>query len=283
MSIINLIDNRRAYEYNKAISHKLKAVCQPFMDNADATEVAYHRIYYNGDAVSVATNSDILKHYFLYVQEKGLFFQKHLSQIEEDKFFYFLWPNQVENSLHEIIQQIGVWNGFNLYIRRKDYIENFVFMSNLSSMVMQNYCINNLDLINSFVGYFKEKAHEFIYNLDCKDMAFFNCSTTLINTSAKTQSFPMLNMQKVPFYLESEKIYLTSREALCLSFIGFGYSTKNIASTLNLSPRTVEQHIGNIRIKANDLYKAKFIDLIHLPENAIIKNLKSLYENELKI
>jgi DNA-binding NarL/FixJ family response regulator len=42
---------------------------------------------------------------------------------------------------------------------------------------------------------------------------------------------------------------LTNRELEVLSLIGKGLSTENIASTLNLSVKTVEAHRGNIRTK----------------------------------
>ncbi|MGB4190980.1 MAG: LuxR C-terminal-related transcriptional regulator [Rickettsiales bacterium] len=279
----NSVDNQNAYEYNKAINQDIKTICQPLVTNFGVTEVAYHRIYNNGEAISVGTNSEILKHYFFYVQEKGLFFQKHLNKIQENKFFYFLWPNKVENNLHGIIKQIGVWNGFNLYIKHKDFIENFVFMSSPNSSEMQNYCINNLGLVNSFVGYFKDKAHDFIYNMDKKNMAFFNCSSSLINPYDKAQNFSSFYMKKIPFYLRDHKIYLTNREAMCFSFISFGYSNKEIALILNISPRTVEVFIASVKMKSNITCKSKLIDLINFPENATIKNFRYLLEKKIEI
>lgn len=277
--MLNSTDNKRAYQYNKTISSKLKYICQPFIDASKASAIAYHRVYYNGSAVSVATNYQLLKEYYLYVQEKGLFFLKHLDKIPENKLFYFLWPDIVENNLHNLMIHLGIWNGFNVYIKHNNYIENFVFTGTLDSKSMQNYCINNLDLIDSFVGYFKEKAHEFIYKIDARDMAFFKYSNTIKSSFSPTpQSSNIFDIKKIPLYMNNNKIYLTKREALCISFIGDGHSVKSVSSILNISHRTIEKHIDNIRLKADNIYRDKLINLVHLPENAMIKNLKSVLE-----
>lgn len=279
-----LNENERAYQYNKAISFQLKYICQPFMDASKASVIAYHRVYYDGSAVSVATNYKLLKEYYLYVRRKGLFFLSHLHNIPENKLFYFLWPDVVENELHNLMINLGIWNGFNIYIKHRDCIENFVFIGELDNKSLQNYCINNLDLVDSFIGYFKEKAHKFIYNIDKRDMAFFNHCNTISPTTPSITSKPssVFDIKKIPLYINNNKIYLTKRQALCISFIADGHSVKNASSILKISYRTIEKHLDNIRLKADNIYRDKLIDLVHLPENAIIKNLKSVLKNDYK-
>ncbi|MCT4635005.1 MAG: helix-turn-helix transcriptional regulator [Rickettsiales bacterium] len=276
-------DNERAYQYNKAINYKLRHICQPFLNASKASVIAYHKVYYEGSAVSVATNYKVLKEYYLYVQRKGLFFLAHLHNIPTNKLFYFLWPETVENELHDLMIHLGIWNGFNIYIKHKDCIENFVFTGDLDNKIMQNYCINNLELVDSFIGYFIEKAHEFIYNIDKRNMAFFNYSNTIKTSPSTTPKISSIfDIKKIPLYINNNKIYLTKRQALCISFIADGHSVKNASSILNISYRTIEKHIDNIRSKADNMYRDKLIDLVNLPENTIIKNLKSVLKNEYK-
>lgn len=277
-----IIDNKNAFEYNKAINTNIKSICQPFMSSLGASLIAYHRIYFNdGQSVSVATDHEILKDYFDYVKDKGLFFQEYIKKIPENKFHYFLWPNKVENKLQGIIHQIGIWNGFNIYLKQKDYVENFVFAGKLDNNEMQNNCINNIEFANSFVGYFKNKASEFIYNVNKEKMAYFNCQNLSFYEPDKNFSFSSLKTKSVPFFLNDQKIELTSREALVLSFTNFGHSDKEIASILGISNRTVEAHLANIKSKSKLHYRSEFFDIIKLPENAMIKNLKNLYINEI--
>lgn len=191
-------DNQTAYEYNKGINFCINHICQEFLQHSFATEMAYHKIYYNGNAISVSTNLEMLKHYFIFVQEKGLFFKKFLHNIPKNKSFYFLWPDKIENDLHGIIHHLGIWNGFNIYIKHDDYIENFVLTSTLHSKEMQNYCINNLDVVESFIGFFREKTESLFSNFDHRNMAFFNCTIEL-NNLVEPRKFPSFKLEKVPF------------------------------------------------------------------------------------
>lgn len=57
-----------------------------------------------------------------------------------------------------------------------------------------------------------------------------------------------------------KKIHLSDREEECLFFILRGKTVKLIARFLGLSPRTVEEHVANLKIKLNAQNKYELID-----------------------
>ncbi|MBP6985443.1 MAG: helix-turn-helix transcriptional regulator [Alphaproteobacteria bacterium] len=59
----------------------------------------------------------------------------------------------------------------------------------------------------------------------------------------------MDNLVKQGIYETGRRYALTMREIECLSYLTTGKSAKEIARLINISPRTVETHISNIRLK----------------------------------
>lgn len=76
---------------------------------------------------------------------------------------------------------------------------------------------------------------------------------------------------------------LSRRQEECLFFLIRGKTTKQIASILNLSPRTVEDYIDNIKIKFDCLSRHQLIDkavhsnfFYYIPNSLMQKNLEEL-------
>lgn len=278
--IKNQVDNKKAYDFNNSICDELRKICQPFMGISGITSFTYHKIYLDGNAISLCTEKEALKYYLQYVGEKGLFFQKHLKDIPLGEPYYFLWPNKIENSLQEIMCQIKLWNGFNVYIKRDNYIENFVLTTNPNNTEVQGFCINNLSLINYFVAYFRQKTCNLTAKLSKKDMAFFNNIERWDNGSSKSKKLHICDLERFPFFLADRAIYLTKREATCLSYIGYGYSIKEIAIKLTISPRTIETYIENIKIKSGLHFKSEIVQLLRSVDNNLVKDLILLSEKD---
>ncbi len=68
----------------------------------------------------------------------------------------------------------------------------------------------------------------------------------------------MINLLKRPF-----PIGLTTREYQCLALLAKGYTMKMIALEYSISPRTVEQHIRNIKEKTDLRTKQELLRAWH--------------------
>lgn len=51
--------------------------------------------------------------------------------------------------------------------------------------------------------------------------------------------------------LAHKSFYLTQREVECLKLLCLGFTTKKVAEQLNISPKTMDIHINNIKEKCN--------------------------------
>ena len=69
------------------------------------------------------------------------------------------------------------------------------------------------------------------------------------------------SLQQVPKDIRINDVYLSARELQCLRLTVKGYTAKKIAKELGISHRTVEEYIGNIRVKAGAGSKAELIGM----------------------
>lgn len=64
-------------------------------------------------------------------------------------------------------------------------------------------------------------------------------------------------------FLGAEMMKITDRELNCLALIAKGYTMKAVALRLEISPRTVEMHLQNIKEKFGFSTKNQLVSLWH--------------------
>ncbi|MDP1975814.1 MAG: helix-turn-helix transcriptional regulator, partial [Alphaproteobacteria bacterium] len=121
--------------------------------------------------------------------------------------------------------------------------------------------INNLELIENFIVYFKSKSKGLFDFNDKRKMFIYQEDRSLIypelNVNADYTSF-LKDIKPTHYNLfqNYRDLHLTPHEFFCLQLFSNGKSIKEIAQLKNISFRTVEAHLSNIRKKlGNDGYK----------------------------
>ena len=80
--------------------------------------------------------------------------------------------------------------------------------------------------------------------------------------TSKNIHMPPRNLKKYPLYAQKNHPYLTEREAQCAAFLMVDCTLKEIGACLNLSPRTIEFYVNNMKQKLNCLNRQHLIDLL---------------------
>jgi DNA-binding CsgD family transcriptional regulator len=109
---------------------------------------------------------------------------------------------------------------------------------------------NDVALIVNTMGYYKIKNDKII-GVDFK----WDQPLDLVMPNAYSNICHSINCM-LPDCLKG----LSQRELQCVFYLVQGYSAKQIASKLNISPRTVETHVGNIKDKLGLLSTRAIID-----------------------
>lgn len=150
--------------------------------------------------------------------------------------------------------RFGIENLMVIYHKYGDQIQNFFF--DLHDEKAQEIFINHFDIFENFIFYFKDKARGL---LDLASKNPLRVSEELLNSeitvSKKDQTEILVhqNNHLIPkqYCLRNNGInyYISTREYQCLSSIAHGGKIKDIAQTLNISPRTIDTHLISLKRK----------------------------------
>lgn len=149
-----------------------------------------------------------------------------------------------------------------------DCVELFVFVSKATQVNALNTYLNNIEVLEKFKYYFKNKALQLRekgeknrillpenFRLNLK-----SSSHDAILAEVKTSFDKDLSLHH--YELRDLNATLSKREMDCLYYLGKGFTIKGIGRELNLSPRTVEAYLNSIKDKTGCYSKNDLIKLL---------------------
>lgn len=150
--------------------------------------------------------------------------------------------------------------------RHSNYYKGFGYGVSKKSLSIMNYYFNSMSLLNGFAKYFEWHFQDII-EIDAKknfiilpnynsELNAINPQVLLSGDASEFQNFGLNICSK-------RDARLTYRERECLSLAAQGYTMKNIARKLQISPRTVEQHLRNIKEKLGLNTKNQLVEVWH--------------------
>ena len=124
--------------------------------------------------------------------------------------------------------------------------------------------MNNIDLFKKFIVYFNNKAKSFVETAENFKAVLPESVFNSLNPAPVKLFFPWENnikKHKIKIGKNHEEVFLTKREAEC-TFHAYNHKTiKEIARELNLSSRTVEFYLNNVRKKTHCYSKRDLMKL----------------------
>lgn len=130
-----------------------------------------------------------------------------------------------------------------------------------SKKYQANWYLNHWLMLDKFVRYFKVHAHQEIAIASQPDNLMQNPVSVAFANNCNSL-LEQLGFDQLPVAVNQELQYLSKRELQCLALIVRGMSSKKIASILSISPRTVEVHLENARLKLGCHNRAELTALL---------------------
>lgn len=234
-------------------ANKLTELCKDLFTKTPINFFEPYKIYKNNDYCGLMTDG-IWSEMFL---KKG-YQHSGIAKFQESylKSDFTLWSvsgmyqiNDCAKQMRQDCIDFNYGNGITLIERHADYTQLYYFAAGSKHEHMNEILINHLDLLNHFVLHFEEKCRQ-----DKVLLASYNQKYPCINevhtehAFTKFEYFPAFD--RVYFHDLNKDFYLTQAEFKCLKWIVLGLSSKQAAKELKLSPRTVERHLQNAKMKA---------------------------------
>lgn len=165
----------------------------------------------------------------------------------------------------------GSYNALVIMDRFETYFRYCIFAVATSNQSVFNFYINYFSKLKAFIKYFERNCAE-LFLAENSNTRIILPNYNIVHkkeelNEAATQgvSFEFLNAPAAAGSLRNSLV--TSREKDCLSLIARGYTMKNAAKKLNISHRTVEQHLRNIKEKLNLNTKNELVEAWYMFNN----------------
>jgi len=133
-------------------------------------------------------------------------------------------------------------NGIDVIQTFEDRCEVYYFASDIDRHHMQEFYLNNIDFLRQFIFLFREKA-KVLFNKSREYRLY--CSGGGDDTML-TSDYWQSRTNKANI---ADLYNLTKKERECAGCIKFGYGAKEIAVMMNISKKTVEKHVAQIKRK----------------------------------
>jgi DNA-binding CsgD family transcriptional regulator len=259
--------NKNALEYSLKATRPIESSCHFFTDPLGLTTFGYKRIYDTGRYLFISTNQDWLTYHYQTIRDHGTFFKKAMDLAYFNQSYITSWPYKPEDHFLEALNHFGMWYGINFYKRYENYIELFTFSTSENRPNITSLYLNTIPYFEKFIKYFKLKNREILNIHDVSNLAFIDHTfpTTLVaphETVILRDITKKIEPQSLLIEQGNNIIPLTVRESDCIKLLRKGITIKEIASFLELSPRTVETYINNVKEKTGCNNKSTLLKLV---------------------
>lgn len=218
----------------------------------------------------ISNNPAFSEHYL-----KNRYYNADIHMAQSNHFGDFVLWDEITRTgksekMHQEAMQLGVKHAFTIINKHDNGADYYHFANNeISNSINQSY-LANWDLLNLFIQYFSEivsghsklkKAYDVKFSLDTSKGNYEIFSEALEHfTQENRLKFQTLLKEKSlirhqfrPLSTPSHNIFplLTERERRCLHWLLIGKTAPQIAMILNVSVRTIEKYLANLKSKFN--------------------------------
>lgn len=246
--------NKRAIEYQQSISSRIVDFCKPLNDYLGISLFVCSRIYKKTSQYSLITNDlNLTQDYIKNIHYSSVFFREYLNN--KNAYQNILWPTTPQSKAMEVYFKHGYWHGLTLISQTDDYIEGIGFLADKNNPQINDFYIRNIDLLEKFANHFKVKFKDDVIAQSYRNLAKLSQGCDFYIPPTKIE----IDLERIHAFMQAtglkSSLQLTKREMQCLELIDKGYSAKIISKELLLSPKTIENHINNIKQKTGIHYK----------------------------
>lgn len=233
---------------------EINELIQPIEKYFGLDSFNYHKTFNDNSQIRLTNKIDWYKHYLsqkLYLQS---IFELPAENYSRSR---IIWTNI---NTHEVIlrnaEMFGIRHGITIVEPDHDGCEFFFLGTTTSNSSTINKYLSNFQLLEKFIKNFKSANKDLFMRLHAnKTMA-----TDWFDNKLKFESINYID--KYSFLAELYRYQFTQREIECLPLLIKGCTSKQIAEFLEISHRTVEDYVNNIKHKMNVETKNELISLL---------------------
>jgi len=241
-----------AFPFQRKVMPQVLEICAPLFQKFNLCFFSHHRNFHDGTFTSLMSNVDVTEFYLNnkykinfssgrgYSLESGYYIAEHIGN------------NLSEQARIALCQQFNLANFFYIIEKRKNYDDMFAFATRPDNNNIINTYINDNDVFNHFLLYYKDQAKYLLQQAEkiCYGSDyFFKENTIIIEREPCYEADREMPLKKVPIQGNFGEVIISKRELECWKYLVQNYTFKEIGQRLELSNRTVETYVNNLKNK----------------------------------
>lgn len=243
-------------------SANINEICRPLQQHFNITSFVYHKNFNDGSEIRLTNQPDWVEHFYNSQYYKLSGFEKHPENYSTG---HVIWAHLTHHQpILNAARQFNIDHGITLINKTSDGCEFIFFGTTPSNSHLVNFYLNNIELLQRFFIYFKDKAEPIFSDLKSQRLYIPNKYQTIdsnelgIPNEQDNIRRDFINSIKINKIVLDGAI-LSAREIDCARLVVQGKTSKEIANLLFISPRTVESHINHLKDKLFCRIKSELI------------------------
>lgn len=264
MSTVSEMTHYTSIKYAK----KIKRICEPLYNTFGLTCFFISHTTPEGKFYSISSNLTMHEYYFYSGKFKCSPFFKNPSLVKPGLYAYRDGRNTTfQHSLDNVIEKTNVELTLGVVVKKNNSLTRFGYGTSpkIGSCKILSLLTNNLPLLEKFNAYFVDemkdaltRATENAIDLTIEIGDQYSISSEDESPIELAFDSRLAFLKQIGVLMDSDKI--SKRELEYLGYIAKGLTSAHIAKYMNLSTRTVENYIENLKHKLrcnskNDLVK----------------------------
>lgn len=255
--------------FQKKVTNQILDICNPIINLFNINFFSHTRAFHNGTFTSLMTQTELTEYYIKqkfpirFSQGKGIHLEKgiYVGSCLQDGF---------DTITLQLRQHFNLDHFIFIIEKQANYEDMYAFAVSPENTQFINQYLNHVDKFNQFLNYYKEKSYPLITKapLVSYGKAYFsNCLSSAdiinLNQDKLEQYKAAVSLKRWHVNHISGKISLSKRELDCLKLIAKSHTIKEIAKILQLSPRTVETYLNNLKLKLQYERRSQLVEFFH--------------------
>ena len=247
---------------------QIQALCKPLEEHFGLTSFVYRKSYNDGTEINISNQPEWVKHFYTDAELiKESTFDKHPDHYESG---FVLWSQlKGHQNILAHARRFNIDHGLTIIKKVPDGVEFCYFGTKSECRDVVGRYINNIDLLERFILYFKEQASEIIQKAN-KNRIVVPRKFDLVTAHEQDLKAVKPELQREHF-LKSTELHrfhfddkckgamLSATEIKIIEHLVKGMTSEEIGMAIFRSTRTVEDYIAQLREKLHVKTKSQLI------------------------
>lgn len=255
--------NTQTIEYNRQINQRLLSVCSPLFEGLGLSFFAYKKLIKGKGIVYVSTNLEWVSYRAKANNWESDTFKEESKKLIRGTPHYCTWQHDANqpSDLYEELCAHGICRGVNRYLLSDQSLEVMRFAGTHSDRFNDAFYLQNSGVIEQFVTYFKKECLDII-----SKATIHNVHQSIWDEPHANDNAPLIPEAACSKFImgsDGNVVKLTPRESDIAYHLAAGRTAKEIAVRLNISSRTIESYINNIKLKTGFHFKSELVEALN--------------------